>query len=130
MLCMNAKSAELQAEALTAADAARSAGLSQKDIAAALGASQPQVSRILAGKSTRRTQLFEAVCMYAFEAQARAQKGLKPPARTCNTLLEALDAIWDGTDRHAKALAVVIRSLGSLKSEPVRRTDLETGRPR
>lgn len=129
MICMNAKSVELQAEALAATSAARSAGLSQQDIAAALGVSQPQVSRILAGKSTRRTRLFEAVCMYAYEAQARAQKGTKPSARSCNTLLDALDAIWDGTDRHAKALALVIRSLGSLKSDPVHRTELETGRP-
>lgn len=126
---MNAKSFELQAEALAAASAARSAGLSQKDIADALGVSQPQVSRILAGKSTRRTRLFESVCMYAYDAEARAHQGTKPPAHSCSTLLDALDAIWDGTDRHAKALALVIRSLGSLSSAPGHATPLHTGRP-
>jgi transcriptional regulator with XRE-family HTH domain len=126
---MNAANDDLKAEALAAAQAAHAAGLSQQEIAAALGVSQPQVSRILAGKSTRRTRLFEAVCIYAYEAQARVQKGAKPPARSCSTLLDALDAVWDGTDRHAKALALVIRSLGSLKSAPANATRLQTGRP-
>lgn len=126
---MNAPKDHLQAEALAAAQAAHSAGLSQQEIALALGASQPQVSRILAGKSTRRTRLFEAVCMYAYEAQAKVQKGTKPPARSCSTLLDALDAVWDGTDRHAKALAQVIRSLGSLNSAPAHPPRLQTRRP-
>jgi transcriptional regulator with XRE-family HTH domain len=112
--CMKPRQSDLLSEAMAAAQAARSAGLSQQDIASALGASQSQVSRILSGKSTRRSRLFDEICIYAYDAQRQHQSQKKPLADSCPTLLDAIDAIWDGTERHAKALAVVIRSLGSL----------------
>jgi transcriptional regulator with XRE-family HTH domain len=126
--CMKPRQSDLLSEAMAATQAARSAGLSQQDIASALGASQSQVSRILSGKSTRRSRLFDEVCIYAFDAKRQHQSPKKPLADSCPTLLDAIDAIWDGTERHAKALAVVIRSLGSLSQhEPPQRGNKHEG---
>lgn len=104
----------LKSEALSASSAASHAGLSQNDIAIAVGASQSQVSRILSGKSLRRSRTFERICIYAFESLDKVQGKNKPPASANQDLITALDAVWDGSDQHAKALAVVIRSLGGL----------------
>lgn len=123
--CMATSQTNLQSEARAAAQAARAAGISQQEIASSLGASQSQVSRILAGKSTRRSKLFEDVCIYAFDAERRLQRAKKPSATSCQTLIDAMDAIWDGTERHARALAVVIRSLG-----PLSQTEAPGGRDR
>jgi transcriptional regulator with XRE-family HTH domain len=125
---MGTQQSDLLSEATAAAQAARSAGLSQQDIAFALGASQSQVSRILSGKSTRRSRLFDDVCIYAYEAEKKSQHRMKPSASSCTTLLDAIDAVWDGTERHAKALAVVIRSLGSLNQNEAPRSGTRTAR--
>ena len=106
----------LRIEALAAANAASQAGLSQSDVAIAVGASQSQVSRVFSGKSLRRSKIFEKICIYAFESLDAAQSANKPTASTNHDLTTALDAVWDGSDQHAKALAVVIRSLGGLNS--------------
>ena len=129
--CMTLRQSDLLVEAMAAAKAARSAGLSQQDIAKEIGASQSQISRILSGKSTRRSRLFNEVCIYAFDAERRGQDQKKPSAGSCPTLLDAIDATWDGTERHAKALAVVIRSLGSLSQHelPQRRNEHERTSP-
>ncbi len=108
ILCMNALS-DLHAEATLAAARAREIGLTQQDVANALGASQSQVSRVLAGQSRRRSRLFDQVCKYVFSA-GRADAKRAPPAE----LTDALHAVWDGTPEHATALALVIRSLGAL----------------
>lgn len=100
----------LRAEALLAASRAREIGLTQAEIADALKASQSQVSRVLAGNAKRRSRLFDEVCKYVFSICERASPST-PPAE----LTEALNAIWDGTPEHAKALALVIRSLGALR---------------
>lgn len=100
----------LRAEALLAASRAREIGLTQAEIADALNASQSQVSRVLAGNAKRRSRLFDEVCKYVFSVRERASAST-PPAE----LTEALAAIWDGTPEHAKALALVIRSLGALR---------------
>lgn len=125
------RQSDLHVEAMAAAKAARSAGLSQQDIATEIGASQSQISRILSGKSTRRSRLFNEVCIYAFDAERRGQDQKKPSAGSCPTLLDAIDATWDGTERHAKALAVVIRSLGTLSQHelPQRRNKNEETSP-
>jgi transcriptional regulator with XRE-family HTH domain len=106
---MSASSA-LRAEALLAASRAREVGLTQAEIADALNASQSQVSRVLAGRSKRRSRLFDEVCKYVFSVRDGALPSV-PPAE----LTEALGSIWDGTPEHAKALALVIRSLGALR---------------
>ena len=105
---MNASS-DLHTEAALAAARARVVGLTQQDIAKALGASQSQVSRVLAGQSRRRSRLFDQVCKYVFSA-GRIDAERAPPAE----LTDALHAVWDGTPEHASALALVIRSLGAL----------------
>lgn len=126
--CMGTQQSDLLSEAMAAAQAVRSAGLSQQDIASALGTSQSQVSRILSGKSTRRSRLFDDVCIYAYDAEKQIQHRMKPSASSCTTLLDAIDAVWDGTERHAKALAVVIRSLGSLNQNKAPRSGTRTER--
>ena len=104
----------LEIEALAAANAASQAGLSQLDVAIAVGASQSQVSRVFSGKSLRRSKNFEKICIYAFESLDATQSANRPTAAANHDLTTALDAVWDGSDQHAKALAVVIRSLGGL----------------
>ena len=91
---------------------ARSLGLSQADIAAAIGASQSQVSRVLSGSGRRRSRLFDEVCKYVFSIRLNGE----PKARlTSPELDQAVAAVWDGTAEHARALALVIRSLGGLR---------------
>ncbi|QCB48731.1 hypothetical protein E5678_13515 [Hydrogenophaga sp. PAMC20947] len=96
-------------EALLAATRAREVGLTQWEIASALDASQSQVSRVLTGQSKRRSRLFDEVCKYVFSVGILTSNDA-PPAE----LTEALHSVWDGTPEHAKALALVIRSLGVL----------------
>lgn len=102
--------ADFNAEALLAAKRAKELGLSQISIAAAVSASQSQVSRVLSGRSRRRSKLLTAVCKYVFLSSRRHEaRPEKSPA-----LMAALSEVWDGTDEHAQALSLVIRSLGSL----------------
>jgi transcriptional regulator with XRE-family HTH domain len=99
-------------EALLAAQEARKRGLTQTEIAKAVGASQSQVSRLLAGHCQRHSKLLQRVCEYVFYSQKdRSISPQQSPA-----LMEALAAVWDGTPQHAEALALVIRSLGGLTS--------------
>ena len=115
---MNADAA-LRTEARLVADKARRLGLSQERISQAIEASQSQVSRVLSGMGKRRSRLFEQVCKYVHSQDERAGKvsAAKNPA-----LSAALDEVWDGTEAHADALALVIRSLGALQrtANPVR----------
>lgn len=105
---MNASS-DLRTEALLAASRAREAGLTQWDIATALDASQSQVSRVLTGQSKRRSRLFDEICKYVFSIGLSSHRDVPP-----SELTDALHSVWDGTPEHAKALALVIRSLGAL----------------
>lgn len=101
-----------KARALRAATVLRAHGVTQADVAAAIGASQPQVSRILAGRGTRSTRMLEAVCLYA----ERLQGGVTTEAVQSNAaLIEALRSAWDGSGAHARALAAVIKSLSLLR---------------
>lgn len=100
---------------IRAANAARifqEHGVSQKDVADAVGGSQGQVSRILAGNVQRRSRLFIEVCLYA----ERLEEGVTPDmVRHNDELVGALAEAWDGTATHSKTLAMVIRSLAALK---------------
>jgi hypothetical protein len=105
---MNAD-AQLKTEANIAALRAAELGLTQAMIAVAIGASQSQVSRILSGGGVRRSRLFDDVCKYVCSiSDNQAWPG------ESDELQAALAEVWDGTPRHAKALALVIRSLGAL----------------
>lgn len=100
----------------------KQAGITQEQLANAIGASQSQVSRILSGKSSRRTKLFEELCIYA--------KSLLT-TKSCHRVTEnadlvhAIESVWDGSPDHAKALASVIRSLAALHSTSNQRTDVQ-----
>lgn len=104
-------SAELQARVANARRVCKVHGIAQADIAAHLGASQPQVSRILKGKGVRFSRLFEEVCLFV----ERFEGGVTVEAVRSNPdLTAALQATWDGSASHAKALSAVIRSLAVL----------------
>lgn len=105
--CMNADPS-LRTEALLIAEKAKTFGLSQEHIASALGASQSQVSRVLSGAGKRRSKLFERVCKYVL---SRATPAAKLDASKHPALSAALAEVWDGSEEHAEALALVIRSL-------------------
>ncbi|UDF35534.1 UNVERIFIED_ORG: helix-turn-helix domain-containing protein [Shinella sp. XGS7] len=108
----------LQSRALHAAQLFKSLGLTQSDVASAIGASQSQVSRILSGNIVRRTKLFEEICSYADSIEPGVSIDT---VRSNNELLSALAETWDGSAAHSRALAAVIRSLAVLgSSKPVR----------
>ncbi|WP_374514457.1 hypothetical protein [Niveibacterium sp.] len=86
-------------------------GITQSEIAVAVGASQGQVSRILSGKHRRTSRLLEEVCLYV----ERRTGGVTADAvRANDELIEAVRATWDGSGTHARALSTVIRSLSVL----------------
>jgi predicted transcriptional regulator len=101
----------IKAASLRARRLAAGLGLDQMSIENATGVSQSQVSRVLAGKLKRRTTAFDSVCNYVHR-----KAGLVSPrdVRQCATLIDALAAVWDGSETHAAALATVIQSLGVL----------------
>lgn len=86
-------------------------GITQAELAAATGASQPQISRLLQGKFSRPSKLLEEICLYL----ERQGVGVTNEAvRANDDLISALSNTWDGSASHAKALALVIRSLSTL----------------
>lgn len=104
---------DLKARALRAAQTCRTLGITQAEIAVAVGASQPQVSRILKAQGLRASRLFEEVCLYV----ERLEGGISAEAVRANEdLIGSLKATWDGSAAHAKALSAVIRSLAVLGS--------------
>jgi transcriptional regulator with XRE-family HTH domain len=100
------------ARAIRAAEICRERGITQAQVAEAVGASQSQVSRILAGQSVRQSRLLEEVCLYV----ERFAVGVTADAVRSNAeLVEAVQAAWDGSASHARALSTVIRSLAALR---------------
>jgi transcriptional regulator with XRE-family HTH domain len=104
---------DLKARALRAAAIYKRHKISQEAIAQFVGASQAQISRTLAGNISRASKLFEEICLYA----ERLDGGVTPDlVRANEDLMRALTETWDGSASHAKALAIVIRSLSVLKA--------------
>ncbi len=104
---------DFPARVLRATSVLRANGLNQQDIAQRLGVSQSQVSRVLSGRSIRRSKLAEEICFYAETLEA----GVTLEAVQQNAeLLEAVRHAWDGSAAHARALSTVIRSLAVLIS--------------
>lgn len=103
----------ISAEALSIAARARLHGITQMHIAKAIGASQPQVSRILAGHISRPSRLFTEICRYV---RTTTEGVTLESVRENDELIAALAATWDGSAHHAEALAAVIRGLGALTS--------------
>ena len=105
-------SAEQYARVLRASEICRQRGITQAQVAEAVGASQPQVSRILSGRGLRQSRLLEEVCLFV----ERFTDGVTADAVRQNPeLVEAIKSTWDGSASHARALSTVIRSLAVLR---------------
>lgn len=102
---------DLEARTERARRICKARGVTQAQIAADLGASQSQVSRILQGQGHRASRLAEEVCLYA----ERLEGGVTAESvKGNNDLVGALAVTWDGSATHARALSAVIRSLSAL----------------
>jgi len=111
----------IKSRALRAAEICRERGITQAQIAESIGASQSQVSRILAGQGVRQSRLAEEVCLYV----ERYSIGVTLEAVQRNSeLVEAIQAAWDGSAAHARALSTVIRSLAVLRRGPDAASDV------
>lgn len=104
---------DLEVRAERAKQTCKVHGITQSQIAADLGASQSQVSRILKGKSVHASRLSEEVCLYVekYEGGVTAES-----VKSNDDLMHALTVTWDGSAAHARALSAVIRSLSALGS--------------
>lgn len=103
------------ARARRAGEICREHGITQAQIADAVGASQSQVSRIFSGRGLRQSRLMEEVCLYVEQFSV----GVTADAVRENAeLVEAIQAVWDGSASHARALSTVIRSLAVLRAKP------------
>lgn len=102
---------DLAARVLRAARTCSEAGITQQQIAAAVGASQSQVSRVLSGRGQRLSRLTLEVCEYV-------ERGTSEISREAvcqnDELVDAIRKTWDGSAGHARALATIIRSLSAL----------------
>lgn len=103
--------AEIKARTERARHVCKLRGITQLQIAADLGASQSQISRILKGEGSKVTRLAEEVCLYV-EKQAGGVTA--DSVRGNEDLVSALAMTWDGSATHARALSAVIRSLSAL----------------
>lgn len=105
------KKPEADARAVRARHTCEARGITQQQIAADLGASQSQVSRILSGRGLRASRLAEEVCLYV----ERTEGGVTAESvRANDELVNALAVTWNGSAAHARALSAVIRSLSAL----------------
>lgn len=97
---------------MRAGEICRQRGITQAQVAAGVGASQSQVSRILGGRGQRPSRLLEEVCLYV----ERFAGGVTADAVRENAeLVDAIRSTWDGSAAHANALSTVIRSLVVLR---------------
>lgn len=104
---------DLKARQLRAARICKSRWITQQQIAEAIGASQGQVSRILGGQTIRSSRVAREVFAYVESFDGVTVEMV----RDNDELLEAVASVWDGSDAHAKALAIVIRSLVALSRQ-------------
>lgn len=119
ILCM--RTTRTIAECLLAAQQAKFLGLTQENIANALGASQSQVSRVLSGQTKKHTGLAERVCNYV---NSHLHGIPREAVANNDELMSALASVWDGSSQQAKLLANLIRSAGALM--PSTGTRIET----
>lgn len=107
---------DISARALVTAARARALGITQTQIALAINADQSQVSRVLSGNSKRASRVFNEVCNYVNNFST-------PQLSTSITnkkILDAIEAVWDGTEEHAIALSNVIKSLGAFNRSTIK----------
>lgn len=87
-------------------------GMKQKAIAQACGLDQGQVSRILNGHFKEYKGHVENLCKYAeISIVPHTVDPSQNPA-----LMQALRKVWDGSDKHAQAIAKVVLALSDIKS--------------
>lgn len=94
-------------------------GVSQTEIASLTGISQPQVSRILAGKFTRRSARVIQLCTFFGIDESPVPDDRKPSEK----LEKAVLAIWDGTREHEEAIVHLlgaVRIVTSSKKNPAK----------
>jgi transcriptional regulator with XRE-family HTH domain len=84
--------------------------LTQEEIAQATGVDQSQVSRILAGRARRRSRNVEKLCRYALAMGAPS-----PTVSGRHDIEQAMSTLWDGSARHARALAEVLGSMARMQ---------------
>lgn len=84
---------------------------SQIEIAAATGVDQSQISRILAGQVKRVSKNVTSLCIFANQFDTCRQND---PSRSA-VLMAALRAVWDGSQKHAEAIASMLLSLQKFK---------------
>lgn len=92
-------------------------GISQQWLSKKLKTSQSQVSRVLSGRTSASSKLARDLCFYVNQSVHFLDKS---SIAANDDLMNALAETWDGTPAHARALAVVIRSLGMLHPQPTR----------
>lgn len=86
--------------------------LSQAEIAEKTGMSQPQVSRILAGRFNRLSKKVMQICRF-LDVQSSV---LIPTGHLSKRLSDAVLAAWDGTKAHEDALVRLLSALrGAMK---------------
>lgn len=91
------------------------AGVTQETLAREVSASQSQISRVLAGKSPKRSIIAKRIIAYIDRIDGVPSTS---DVRRQSRLIAALSEVWDGSDEHAAALEIVIRSLGALSIRP------------
>jgi predicted transcriptional regulator len=102
-----------RARILRAAQLCREKGVQQSQVAAAAGASQSQVSRVLSGRGRRFSRISEEICA---AVERIVGSGSSRGVQGNSELMDAIRDTWDGSASHAQALATVIRSLAALRA--------------
>lgn len=86
--------------------------ITQENLAKAVKIDQSQISRIINGDFKKVSKNVKKLCEYA-KIDLDSIKLHRNPAENPD-LMEALSLVWNGTNKNAKALAKVIRSLKEL----------------
>lgn len=85
--------------------------LDQSELAKAVGVTQGQVSRLIAGKFKKPGTAYMKLCTHVSNALG---KNSRIDNMHTQIIMEAVADIWDGSIEQANHLAEVIRSLGPL----------------
>lgn len=86
-------------------------GVSQKEIAEEMDATQPQISRILSGKFTR-SELARRLCERFDVAPPNAH--ISAADRALDDAKQSLHRIWDGTAPGARQLSELLKAVRSV----------------
>lgn len=87
---------------------AKERGITQSEIALAIGVNQSQVSRMLASDVLPATKTAHRLCGFVLRS---SDKPTTDEVLANAELITAMAFAWDGSPHHASALAAVIRSL-------------------